>query len=266
MGLTLVQIDAFTGIPFGGNPAAICPVDSPLDETSMQKLAREMNLSETAFLWPEDGAFHLRFFTPQCEVKLCGHATLASAHLIWERQMAGPHDTLVFHTGGGQLRARRSGKFIELDLPNWKPAAATLDPALLDALGVEAQWVGFAHGKYLIEVAAPEIVEGAAPNFAALKRLSTASYILTARGDSQPYDFISRYFAPAQGVDEDPATGSAHCVLAPHWQPKIGVHRMRSYQASARGGAFKLRVEGERVFVAGRAVTVADIQLRNGLF
>lgn len=256
MSLDLFQVDAFADRPFAGNPAAVCLLDGPRDASWMQDVAREMNLSETAFVHPTGDGFGLRWFTPAVEVELCGHATLASAHVLWETGMLTPDDTARFHTLSGVLTADRRGDWIELDFPA-RPVEEVAPPeGLAEALGVEPSFVGRSRYDYLVEVAAEESVRNADPDHRRLGSLNVRGVILTARASSPPYDFVSRFFAPGSGVDEDPVTGSAHCTLAPFWRERLGKDEMLAYQASARGGVVRVRVVGDRVKLGGQAVTI----------
>lgn len=250
------QVDAFTDRPFAGNPAAVCIQDGAAPERWMRDLAREMNLSETAFLHPEGDGWRLRWFTPTVEVDLCGHATLASAHVLWETGQVASDARLKFHTRSGELGAVRRGAWIELDFPA-KFAEASAPPAgLLDALGVRATHVSRSVFDWMVEVESAEIVRAAKPDFTALKRVEARGIILTAPSDTREFDFISRFFAPGSGIDEDPVTGSAHCTLTPHWSKKLGKTEMTAYQASERGGVVKVALAGSRVKLGGQAVTV----------
>jgi PhzF family phenazine biosynthesis protein len=256
MGLTLYQIDAFTDRPFAGNPAAVCLLDGPRDDRWMQEVAREMNLSETAFLLPQADGFNLRWFTPAVEVALCGHATLASAHALWETKRLQLDQPARFHTKSGLLTAERKGALIELDFPA-KPEASAPPPAgLAEALGCQPKYVGRNAFDYLIEIDGETTLRNLAPDFSALAKIPVRGVIVTSRSDSPEFDFVSRFFAPASGVNEDPVTGSAHCCLGPFWQSRLNKSEFTAYQASARGGVVKVRVEGQRVKLAGQAVTV----------
>lgn len=252
----LFQVDAFADAAFRGNPAAVCLLDAPASAEWMQQVAAEMNLSETAFLDPRDDGWHLRWFTPTTEVDLCGHATLASAHVLWETSRLGAAAPARFHTRSGVLIATRDGEEITLDFPATPPAPAAAPDGLLDALRIEPQHVGRSRFDYLIEVADAAAVQDLAPDFAALSRVDARGVIVTSRGDGSGADFVSRFFAPAAGVDEDPVTGSAHCCLAPYWSGKLGRADLVGYQASRRGGTVRVHADGDRVRLSGRAVTV----------
>ncbi len=252
----IVQVDAFTDQPFAGNPAAVCVLPGPRDARWMQNVAREMNLSETAFLYPEGDGFRLRWFTPAVEVDLCGHATLASAHVLWEEGYLAPEKPARFYTRSGLLTAERRGEWIELDFPAEPAAPASAPPQLIQALGVTPKYVGRNRFDYLIEVESEEVVRNLAPDFGLLRSVPMRGVMVTSRADSAPYDFVSRFFAPGAGVDEDPVTGSAHCCLGPFWRERFGKDEFVAYQASARGGVVRVRVAGERVYLGGQAVTV----------
>ena len=257
MGLTITQVDAFTDKPFSGNPAAVCVLSAPRDEEWMQAVAREMNLSETAFLVPRAGEYALRWFTPTIEVALCGHATLASAHVLWETgQLA--HDAQArFHTRSGLLTATRRGAWIELDFPARPVTELDTPPAeLLRALDAAPSFVGRSKDDYLVELNDEAAVRGVNPDLRLLRQAGMRGVIVTARATSEGFDFVSRFFAPGAGVDEDPATGSAHCALGPYWQPRLKRDEFMAYQASARGGVLRVRVGGDRVYLGGQAVTV----------
>ena len=256
MGLPLVQVDAFTDAPFAGNPAAVCVLDTPRPANFMQAVAREMNLAETAFVEPRDDGFGLRWFTPTVEVALCGHATLAAAHVLWESARLAPTAQARFHTRSGLLTADRRGAWIELDFPATPAAPAEPPAALVPALGITAKLVARSAFDYLVEVDAEATVRRLAPDLRALATVDTRGVIVTAPSDARPYDFVSRFFAPRAGIDEDPATGSSHCCLAPFWGARLGKREMTGYQASARGGVVRVRLDGERVKLGGQAVTV----------
>ena len=256
MGIKLYQVDAFTEEPFRGNPAAVCLLDGPADERWMQNVAAEMNLSETAFLHPQEDGYRLRWFTPAVEVELCGHATLASAHTLFETGLLQPDEEARFYTLSGLLTARLNGDEIELNFPATPAEPASALPGMLEALGVSPRYVGKNAFDYLLEVPTEQEVRDLSPNFARLKALSARGVMVTAAADSAGYDFVSRFFAPAVGIDEDPVTGSAHCTLGPFWGERLGKEEMRAYQASARGGTLRVRLEGDRVALGGRAVTI----------
>ena len=256
MGLRITQVDAFTDAPFAGNPAAVCLLPAPRDEGWMQKVAREMNLSETAFLVPEADGYALRWFTPTVEVALCGHATLASAHVLWEDGHLPPGRQARFHTKSGLLTGDRAGEWIELDFPAKREEPAPPPAGLAEALGAAPKYVGRNQFDYLVEVDDEATVRGLEPDHRALAALPVRGVIVTARADSAGYDFVSRFFVPGSGVAEDPVTGSAHCALGPFWQSRLGKRELVAYQASPRGGVVRVRVVGERVKLGGQAVTI----------
>ncbi|HEX5503625.1 MAG TPA: PhzF family phenazine biosynthesis protein [Thermomicrobiales bacterium] len=256
MGQPITQVDAFTATPFVGNPAAVCLLAAPRDDRWLQRVAREMNLSETAFLVRRDDGFDLRWFTPAVEVDLCGHATLASAHVLWEEGHLAPGERARFHTRSGLLTAGREGEWIWLDFPA-EPAEPAPAPAdLARALGVAPVWVGKNRFDYLVEVATEAEVRGLRPDFGLLAAIPTRGVIVTSPAASGEYDFVSRFFGAAVGVNEDPVTGSAHCALAPFWAARLGRDELTGYQASARGGVVRVRARGARVEIGGQAVTV----------
>ena len=257
MNVPLYHIDAFTDRPFSGNPAAVCLLSGPTDEGWMQQVAAEMNLSETAFLRREADCFHLRWFTPTIEIDLCGHATLAAAHLLWEAGELAPEITARFQTRSGLLTAARKGNWIELDFPAEPALPAPAPEGLIEALGVMPRYVGRNRFDYLVEVDSEEAVRNLAPDFPRLAKISARGVMVTSRSSSSLYDFVSRFFAPASGIDEDPVTGSAHCCLGPFWKEQLHKDELVGYQASARGGIVRVRPAGERIYLGGQAVTVS---------
>jgi PhzF family phenazine biosynthesis protein len=265
--LPLLQIDAFTRDAFGGNPAAVVVLDGPRDAAWLQAVAGEMNLSETAFLLRRaDSRFDLRWFTPAVEVTLCGHATLASAHALWSTGRTHAGAPIVFETLSGALTARPGPEgAITIDLPLRPIAPATLPAGIAEALGIEPLTVraarkGPGDTDYLVEVADERMVTTAQPDFGPLKALD-GGIVLTARASTPGWDFVSRYFVPAFGIDEDPVTGSAHCALAPFWAERVGRTTMTARQVSRRGGTLQVTIQGERVLLTGHAVTVLSGEL-----
>lgn len=256
MNLPLFQVDAFTNQPFAGNPAAVCVLDEPRDEVWMQHVAREMNLSETAFLCKQADGYDLRWFTPAVEVALCGHATLASAHILWEQGYLPTVFQARFHTQSGLLTAERRADWIELDFPAKPEEPAASVPGLAQALGVTPVYVGMSQFDCLVEVASEEAVRDLTPDFAQLAAIAVRGVIVTSRASTPEYDFVSRFFGPRVGVPEDPVTGSAHCVLSPFWSKRLGRVELTGYQASARGGIVRTRLDGARVHLGGQAVTI----------
>ena len=256
MGQPIVVVDAFTDRPFAGNPAAVCLLPKPADEEWMQHVAREMNLSETAFLVKEGDGYRLRWFTPAAEVALCGHATLASAHWLWESGAAEPAQPIGFETLSGRLLAMRSDRWIALDFPAKSPTSAAPPAELSRAISATPAAFAVSQFDALAELASQDAVEDLHPDIGALAALPYRGLIVTARAHAAGIDFVSRFFAPKVGVPEDPVTGSAHCVLGPYWKAKLGKDDFLAYQASARGGVVKVGVRGDRVLLGGQAVTV----------
>jgi len=265
MTLPLYQVDAFTSQPFKGNPAAVCLLDEQRPDPWMLALAQEMNLSETAFLLPEADGYRLRWFTPAVEVSLCGHATLASAHILYETGRLAPGDTARFFTQSGLLTAAaRPDGWIELDFPANPVEPVEPPPGLLDALGVQPSFVGrSSNHTYLVELASAAEVRRAAPDFLRLRSIESVRAVVVTSATQVPgCDFISRFFAPQMGINEDPVTGSAHTHLVPYWAVRLGQTSFTAYQASDRGGDLHLRLLGNRVGIAGQAVTVFTALLK----
>jgi PhzF family phenazine biosynthesis protein len=265
MGLRITQVDAFTDRPFAGNPAAVCILPAPAEPAWMQDVAREMNLAETAFLVRRSDGYDLRWFTPAVEVDLCGHATLASAHVLWEDGHLPAATEARFHTKSGLLTANRRGAWIEMDFPATPAVPATPAAGLVEALGVQPRFVGRSRFDYLVEVESEATVRRLDPDLSALGRVEARGVIVTALGDgTDDHDFVSRFFAPRAGVPEDPVTGSAHCALTPYWSDKLGKTELVGYQASARGGVVRVRLQGNRVHLGGQAITVLRGELAAG--
>lgn len=261
MGQPIVVVDAFTDRRFAGNPAAVCLLRGPADERWMQDVARELNLSETAFLHPQQEGFRLRWFTPAVEVDLCGHATLASSHVLWEQGLLKPDQPARFHTNSGLLAAVRRSSWIEMDFPA-KPITGRDAPSELGrVLNVPLQFAGMSQFDALVEVDGEETVRQLAPDLRLLAEVPLRGLIVTSRAALPGYDFVSRFFAPRAGVAEDPVTGSSHCTLGPYWRDRLGKHELVGYQASARGGVVRVRVEDDRVLLGGQAVTVLKAEL-----
>jgi PhzF family phenazine biosynthesis protein len=253
-------VDAFATRPFSGNPAAVVPLDAPRSDAWMQAVAAEMKHAETAFPLRAGEAWSLRWFTPVVEVDLCGHATLASAHVLWETGAAPRDAELHFETRSGRLSALSRGSEIEMDFPSWPAPPAPAPRGLADALGATPVFVGASHGNWLVQLADEASVRALQPDFRALGR-NGWSVIATARSASPEFDFVSRYFAVPYGIDEDPVTGSAHCTLAPHWAALLGRAKLTGFQASARGGVVRVEVAGDLVRIAGHAVSVLSGRL-----
>ena len=256
MGQGIIQVDAFTDTPFTGNPAAVCVLSGPADERWMQALAREMNLSETAFLHRHADIFKLRWFTPTVEVELCGHATLASAHVLWEDGHLHPREPAQFQTKSGLLTATRQAPWIELDFPAEREQPADAPADLAKALGVTPRYVGKNRWDYLVEVDSEDVVRTVKPDLTLLGTIPMRGVMVTSRSKSPDFDFVSRFFGPRAGIPEDPVTGSAHCCLGPFWKTRLRKDDMLARQLSARGGVVRVRVSDARVLLAGQAVTV----------
>ncbi len=259
--MKLYQVDSFTDTAFRGNPAAVCIVDEFKDEPWLQAVAAEMNLSETAFVRRDGDEFQLRWFTPCEEVTLCGHATLAAAFVLFHSGIVSTDQDISFQTLSGPLKARWGQGMITLDFPVDRPQPAQAPPVLLEALGAEPLFVGTTRVEYLMELESETAVRQLEPKMDELAVISRRGIIATARSDDPDYDFVSRFFAPAIGIPEDPVTGSAHCALAPYWQSKLNKATFKAYQASQRGGSLNVELVGERVYLSGHAVLVFSAQL-----
>lgn len=256
MAVSISCVDAFTERPFAGNPAAVCLLDHPRDEAWMQHVAAEVNLAETAFVVREDGGFGLRWFTPVVEVDLCGHATLASAHSLWSTGVVPAAEPIQFRTRSGVLGAARINGAIELDFPSEPATPVAVPMDLAAALGAPLHWTGRNRMDYLVEVDNARTLRALTPDMNVVSQLETRGVIVTCSGEGTEYDFLSRFFAPRAGIPEDPVTGSAHCCLAPYWAERLNRRELVGYQASPRGGVVRVRAGGNRVQLAGHAVTV----------
>jgi predicted PhzF superfamily epimerase YddE/YHI9 len=254
--MNLWLIDAFTDTPFAGNPAGVCLLDEEKPDAWMQSVAREINQAETAFLLKRDGGFGLRWFTPTVEVDLCGHATLASAHFLWSAKKLKAKEVATFHTRSGILSARRADGWILLDFPATPAEPCEPPPYLLSAFNALGAPVFQSRFDYMIVLEKAAAVRSPKVDFRLLREIETRGVIITAPSDEPGVDFISRFFAPSAGVDEDPVTGSAHCALAPYWAQRLGRNALTGFQASARGGMVRVEVQGDRVQLGGKAVTV----------
>jgi len=257
--MKIYQVDAFTEKPFKGNPAGVCVLDKQIEDDWMQNVAKEMNLSETAFLLANGDGYNLRWFTPSAEVDLCGHATLASAHILWEKGYLSKEQEAKFYTKSGLLTATITDGWIQLDFPATPEREADAPAELISAIGVEPIYVGKNIFDYLVEVESEDVVKKLKPDFMRLAKIPMRGVVVTA--SSKEYDFVSRFFAPGIGIPEDPVTGSAHCCLGPYWMKKLKKTSFIAYQASERGGVLKVKVAGERVLISGKAVTVMEGQL-----
>jgi predicted PhzF superfamily epimerase YddE/YHI9 len=262
MAISIVTVDAFTDQLFAGNPAAVCMLPEARPDEWLRHVAREMNLPATAFLVRRDGEFDLRWLTPSVEIDLCGHATLASAHVLWQEGHLPRGAQARFHTRSGLLTAQLRGEWIELDFPVQCGVPAEPLPSLLSGLGITAaSAVTKNRLDYLVEVDSEAQLRAVRPNHILLRQIPVRGVIVTARSDSPSFDFMSRFFAPASGIDEDSVTGSAHTALGPYWGAKLGKSEMTAYQASARGGIVRLRLAGDRIVLGGQAVTVTRATL-----
>jgi PhzF family phenazine biosynthesis protein len=261
MNNNLYLVDAFTSRQYAGNPAAVCLLDEEASPAWMLAMAAEMKHSETAFVTPALPAFGLRWFTPLKEVRLCGHATLASAHVLWETGRLDPDQPACFDSRSGRLTAIRRGDWIEMDFPTRPYQPDNLPEGLAEVLGADPVYVGCNGQTYLLELKSEQAVRELQPDLRSLLQLPVKTVIVTAPA-APPYDFVSRFFAPAIGIPEDPVTGSAHCYLAPYWAGRLGKTELLAYQASARGGEVRLRLAGERVMLGGQAVTVLAGKLK----
>lgn len=262
MGIPFFQVNAFTDEIFSGNPAGVCILQEPKNETWMQKVACELNMAETSFLYKKGDGFNLRWFTPLVEIELCGHATLASAHILWEKGYLKPGDEAEFYTKGGILTADRRDGWIEMNFPS-EPARKVSTPNFIaKALGVIPKYVGKNRFDYLVEVDSEESLRKLRPDLSLIKKIPVRGIIVTSLARAKGYDFVSRFFAPAVGIDEDHVTGSAHCSLGPYWKERLNKSEFVAYQASPRGGFLRLRLSGNRVYLIGKAVTFLSGEIR----
>lgn len=256
--IPIYQVDAFSDQPFYGNPAAVCLLQTATGDSWLQSVAGEVNLSETAFVQPHDDGFELRWFTPSTEVNLCGHATLAAAHILWENGYLANNKQARFHTRSGLLSAQIDNNNIALDFPATPAEAVTPPMGLLAALGLTTGDVFSNKVDYLVQLDDEALIHKLEPDFAALATIETRGVIVTALSSDHAYDFVSRFFAPAAGINEDPVTGSAHCTLAPFWAERLNKKSLRAYQASHRGGEVGMRLQGDRVYLSGKAITIME--------
>lgn len=254
MKIDLYQVDAFAGKIFEGNPAAVCPLSKWLPDRQLRNIAMENNLSETAFFVEEENSYRLRWFTPVAEVDLCGHATLASAHVLFEHMdYSGPE--IVFESNSGSLKVRREQSMLKMNFPATVGEGVDPPKALLEALGTDTEEV-YKATDYMVVLEHEEQVRGLDPNFFLLNKIETRGIIVTAPGET--YDFVSRFFAPALGINEDPVTGSAHTMMIPYWSKKSGRKELKARQVSGRGGTVYCTMLNDRVEIAGKAVTYLE--------
>lgn len=264
MKIPIYTVDAFTSKPFKGNPAAVCVLSEPISDTLMQNIAFELNLAETAFVCKEEDkeGFNLRWMTPVSEVDLCGHATLATSHILWQTGICKKDETIHYNTKSGVLKADYHEGEIGLDFPAIPQKKIEYPKELVDAIGgVTPKYVGMTKWNYLIELNSESDVRNLKPNFDIMLQLPGWGTIITAKadeGNKDGFDFVSRFFAPEKGIQEDPVTGSAHCALGPYWQKRLGKDSFKAFQASERGGVLGIKVSGDRVVLAGEAVTVIE--------
>ncbi len=258
----IFTVDSFSHQPFCGNPAGVCVLREPMEEETQRKIARELNLSETAFLQDDGDHYKLRWFTPEVEIDLCGHATLASAHIIWQEGLRPTSEQLRFRTRSGVLTATKNGEWIELDFPAYDVEPIADSAPIAKAIGtpVLSAWISTSK-KILAELDSSEQIKSLRPDYSAVAQVAPHGLIVTAKSEP-PFDFVSRFFAPAYGINEDPVTGSAHCVLVRYWSRKLGKQELFAYQASPRGGELKLRLEGDRVKIGGQATTMMKAKMR----
>ena len=261
MSVPLYQVDAFASKAFQGNPACVCLMEEQRPDEWLQSVAAEMNLSETAFVWRDRGHFRLRWFTPTTEVKLCGHATLAASHILWESKWLPSGQVAHFETLSGHLEAMQIADHIRLDFPASPPIETKPPPHLLDTLGLSATYFGSDGSFCLIEVETEEQVRQLRVDFLRLNQVVSEDVIVTAVSESGDQHFVSRCFAPMSGIDEDPVTGSAHCVLGPYWSERLGRTQLVGFQASDRGGFVNVEMQEQRVHLAGAAVTISRGEL-----
>ena len=261
MEIKIFTVDAFTNKAFSGNPAAVCILDHELNDEQMHNIAFEMNLSETAYVLKQKDNYSLKWFTPDSEVDLCGHATLASSHILWEKNIHEGNKTIEFQTRSGILKANKADGKIELDFPIDNERKIEIFDDLIKTLGAEPVYLGRTKWSYLAEMDSEETVRSIKPDFALMETLEAWGLMITARSSSKDFDFVSRFFAPRKGVMEDPVTGSAHCALGPYWMKKLQKNNLKAYQASKRGGILGITIDGDRVKLTGSAVTVLEGKL-----
>jgi len=251
------HVDAFTTVPFTGNPAGVCLLPTPREDRWMARVAGEMNAPETVFVERKNGSFSLRWFTPTTEVELCGHATLAASHVLWSEGILEEEEPAKYQTKGGHLSASQKGDWIILDFPAHPAADITAPTSLTMILGRTPKYAGENSWDYLVEVESEEVLRELQPDLTRLSKLPARGLIVTAPSSHPEIDFVSRFFAPKVGIPEDPVTGSAHCCLGPYWKPRLGKDSMIGKQISPRGGIVRVKVEGDRVLLGGKAVTIS---------
>ena len=261
--MKIYTVDAFTDGPRSGNPAAVCILEKDIPERTKQRIASRINLSETAFLLRGEGAFELRWFTPETEVKLCGHATLASAHILFTLGIIPATEDAVFSTKSGVLTVRRRNDLIEMDFPSEDPWEVKTPEDLLMAVSAAPLYVGRNRFDYIALYESEAIVRNTVPRLNQVRKLGSRGLIITSVSSSDRYDFVSRFFAPNAGIDEDPVTGSAHCCLCPFWSRRLGKKELTGHQASKRGGLVHTRLLENRVFLSGKAVVGGSFEINS---
>jgi PhzF family phenazine biosynthesis protein len=263
--MRLYQVDAFTNQRFKGNPAGVCilPADKMKDDQLLQNIAAEMNVSETAFISKKGNEYHLRWFSPETEVEFCGHATLSTAHILWETGLEKKEELIQFSTLSGRLFARYKTGKVELDFPTFDVKEVPEQPDINAALCIQPVYTGITKNRYLIEIEGLQVLKQMKPDFVKLKDIGQTAFIVTCKSEDRDFDFYSRFFCPAIGINEDPVTGSSHSSLAPYWAKKLGKSKMLAYQASKRGGTLECELSANnRVFIRGQAVTVFEIEMK----
>ncbi len=261
LGITIYQVDSFTKKPYHGNPAGVCILEIPCNDEWMQKIANEMNLAETAFAIKEGDGYRLRWFTPEVEVDLCGHATLATAHILWDHSYIARDKEIQFYTRSGLLTTRGKGNWIEMDFPIYRERKVPAPDHLLDGLGVQSNYIGKNKMDYLVHIESESILRNIKPDYSILSKVDMRGVIVTSPCDSGEYDFICRFFAPRVGINEDPVTGSAYTCLGPYWKQRLGKNHLKAYQASKRGGEVQVHLLGQRAFISGQAITVMKTEI-----
>lgn len=254
--MKIFQVDSFTSEPFKGNPAAVCILKEEKDDNWMQNVAKEMNLSETAFIYKYRDGYNLKWFTPACEIDLCGHATLATAHILWEAKYEEKESEIKFYSNSGLLIAKSVSGMIRLDFPLLDITKEEVPVELIDALKIKPTFTGTSGPNFFIEVETEKEVYSLMPDFNSIAKLDKQGVIVTSKSNNNTYDIISRYFAPKEEINEDPVTGSAHCSLANYWMKKLNKNYIKAYQASERGGRIDVEINGDRVYLYGNAITI----------
>lgn len=266
--MKIYQVDAFTNVLFKGNPAGVCILTehTNINDTLLQNIAMEMNLSETAFLIKKNNEYNLRWFTPKTEVDFCGHATLSTAHILWETGLENIENELIFNTKSGKLLAKKVNDKIELNFPIFEIIEVKSNDKINNSLGIKPLFIGSDNKRFLIEIDNYKELLKLNPNFDQLKEIGRTVFIVTCKSDNDKYDFYSRFFAPIVGINEDPVTGMAHSCLAPYWAKKLNKNKLFAYQASKRGGEIECELtDNKRVLIKGNAITVFEIDMKINL-